>query len=123
MPTVTPFWLEQYLPALDVSEKMARISAAIADEYDTVSEISVPLPRDCVDGVFTAFWGRPELYLDSTVRGNISDFALASSEATDEGLARLAADLESGAWDARHGQLRSLPELDLGHRLFVAELS
>jgi hypothetical protein len=26
----------------------------------------------------------------------------------------------SGAWDARHGELRTLPEIDLGYRLLVA---
>ena len=36
---------------------------------------------------------------------------------------RLEADLESGEWDRRYGQLRSLPELDLGHRIIVAELA
>jgi hypothetical protein len=32
---------------------------------------------------------------------------------------RLRADLESGAWDAKWGHLRDLPELDLGYRLLV----
>ena len=117
-----PFWLERYLPALDLSEKMARISKTIEDEYGDLSEIPMPLPRDCADGLFSAFWGRPEMYLDDSVRANISHFALAEDEAVDEGLARLAWDLRSGAWDARYGHLRSPPELDLGHRLFVAEL-
>ena len=49
-------------------------------------------------------------------------FALASNDGVEEGLARLRADLGSGEWDRRHGQLRSLAELDLGHRLLVAEL-
>jgi SAM-dependent methyltransferase len=117
-----PFWLERYLPALDRSEKTAQIAAAIEDEYETVREVPVPLPRDCADGLFSAFWARPELYLESTVRGNISHFALAVDESVETGLARLAADLQSGAWDARYGELRSLPELDLGHGLFISEL-
>ena len=33
---------------------------------------------------------------------------------------RLRADLESGAWDAKLGHLRDLPELDLGYRLLVS---
>jgi SAM-dependent methyltransferase len=117
-----PFWLERYLPALDRARRMAEISQTIADEYGTIAQIPVLLPRDCADGLFSAFWGRPELYLDSTVRGNISHFALASDDAVRDGLARLEEELESGAWDARYGHLRSLAELDLGHRLFIAEL-
>jgi SAM-dependent methyltransferase len=117
-----PFWLEQYLPELDRSEKMAQIAATIGDEYGAVAEIPILLPRDCADGLFSAFWARPELYLDSTVRANISHFALAPDDAVEAGLARLEADLRSGRWDALHRQLRSMAELDLGHRLFVAEL-
>jgi SAM-dependent methyltransferase len=117
-----PFWLEQYLPALDLSEEVARISQTIEDEYGQVSEIAVPLSRQCADGLFSAFWGRPEMYLDDLVRANISHFALAEDAVVADGLARLARDLRSGGWDARYGHLRSLPELDLGHRLLVAEL-
>jgi hypothetical protein len=79
------------------------------------------LPRDCADGVFTAYWARPEMYLDGEVRQNISNFALAGEERLAEGLARLKADLESGAWDRAYGHLRALPEMDLGHRLLVTE--
>jgi hypothetical protein len=63
------------------------------------------------------------MYLDSEIRRNISNFALAAEDDLAEGLARLAADLESGEWDRRYGHLRSLPELDLGHRLLIAELA
>jgi hypothetical protein len=45
------------------------------------------------------------------------------AEPAARGLAALAADLESGRWDERHGRLREeTPELDLGLRLLVAEL-
>ena len=36
------------------------------------------------------------------------------------GLARLAADLDSGAWHERHADLLELDELDVGYRLVVA---
>jgi len=36
------------------------------------------------------------------------------------GTERLRADLASGAWDARHGRLRRLGEIDLGYRILVA---
>jgi hypothetical protein len=38
------------------------------------------------------------------------------------GQERLRADLESGRWDERHGNLRTLPELDIGLRLVRVEL-
>jgi hypothetical protein len=36
-----------------------------------------------------------------------------------EGLARLRADIESGAWARRHADLLERDELDLGYRLLV----
>jgi hypothetical protein len=101
---------------------MSAIAETIEDELWPTLKVPVPLPRDCVDGLFSAFWGRPETYLDADVRRNISNFALADENSIADGLARLRVDLESGAWDRRYGYLRSLPELDLGHRLLIAEL-
>ena len=119
-----PFWLvEDYLPALDPSPRISATAETIEDELGPVTALPVPLPRDCLDGLFSAYWGRPEMYLDSEIRRNISNFALAVEEGFAEGLARLKADLESGAWDRRYGDLRSLAELDLGHRLLIAEVA
>jgi SAM-dependent methyltransferase len=118
-----PFWLvEDYLPALDPSPRISAIVEKIEDELGPVTTRAVPLPRDCFDGLFSAYWGRPEMYLDSEIRRNISNFALAEQDDLAEGLARLEADLQSGAWDRRYAHLRSLPELDLGHRLLIAEV-
>jgi SAM-dependent methyltransferase len=119
-----PFWLtEDYLPALDPARRIAALVEAIDDELGPLAITPVPLPRDCGDGVFTSFWGRPERYLDAEARRNISNFALAGEEALAAGLAALRADLASGAWDRRHGHLRTLPALDLGHRVLVAEIA
>jgi len=116
-----PFWLvEDYLPALDEPGRTSAIVATIEQELGPRA-VPVRLPRDCVDGLFSAYWARPEMYLDGRIRRNISNFALAADEDLAWGLARLEADLASGAWDRRHGHLRSLPELDLGHRLLIAE--
>ena len=59
---------------------------------------------------------------DAGIRRNISNFALANENDLTDGLTRLRADLDSGVWDGRYGHLRLLPELDLGHRLLIAEL-
>jgi hypothetical protein len=62
------------------------------------------------------------MYLDPTIRENMSNFALAPPDEVEKGLARLRADLASGEWDRKYGHLRTLNELDLGHRLLIAEL-
>jgi len=79
----------------------------------------VPIPHDCLDGFFHAYWRRPEAYLDPSVRAGISAFALMDQGCVDEGLARLARDLDSGEWARRNGGLLELDELDGGYRLVV----
>jgi SAM-dependent methyltransferase len=81
---------------------------------------AVPIPHDCVDGFFHAYWRRPEAYLDATVRAGISVFARLPPEEVSDGLARLSADLDSGEWHRRNAELLELEELDLGYRLVVA---
>lgn len=116
-----PFWLaEDYMPALVRSQGIS--VEAIERDLGPLTSVAVPLPRDCHDGLFSAYWARPELYLDPEIRRNISNFALAPECDVEGGLARLADDLESGAWDRRYGHLRSLPELDLGHCVLIADL-
>lgn len=80
----------------------------------------VPIPHDCLDGFYHAYWRRPEAYLDPRVRAGISVFALMDPACREEGLARLASDLDSGAWHRRHADLLELEELDGGYRLIVA---
>ena len=83
----------------------------------------VPIPHDCRDGFFGAFWRRPSAYLEPAVRDGISVFAQLPSTELEEALARLRSDLETGAWDHRHAELMQLDELDLGYRLVVADLA
>jgi SAM-dependent methyltransferase len=81
---------------------------------------AVPIPHDCRDGFFHAYWRRPEAYLDPRVRAGISVFARLTPGEVEEGLAELRADLESGEWRRRNAELLDLDELDLGYRLVVA---
>jgi hypothetical protein len=81
----------------------------------------VPIPHDCQDGFLGAFWRRPAAYLDPAVRAAISAFWQLDPEHVRRGAARLADDLRSGRWEARHGALRERESLDLGYRLVVAE--
>jgi SAM-dependent methyltransferase len=80
----------------------------------------VPIPHDCLDGFFHAYWRRPEAYLDPEVRAGISVFSALGAEEVEAGLARLSAHLESGEWHRRNAALLELHELDLGYRLVVA---
>jgi hypothetical protein len=82
--------------------------------------VPVPIPHDCTDGFFGAYWRRPSLYLDHRVRSAISAFALAEVEHYREGLERLDADLRSGAWHRRYGDVLDAESVDLGYRLVVA---
>ncbi len=84
---------------------------------------TVPVPADCVDGFLLSFWSRPEAVLDPGARAATSGFARMDAAAEADVVQRLARDLATGEWDARHGHLRALPSLDVGLRLVVAELS
>jgi SAM-dependent methyltransferase len=80
----------------------------------------VPVPHDCRDGFFAAYWRRPEAYLDPTVRAGISGFGLLDPALVERALGFLAADLESGEWHRRNAELLHADQLDLGYRLVIA---
>ena len=62
------------------------------------------------------------MVLDPEVRRAASIWHRMPAEATERGLERLRADLESGRWDEKHGHLRTQDELDIGLRLVCLEL-
>jgi len=82
-----------------------------------------PIPKECTDGFWLAIYDRPEMHLDPDVRRASSSWHHMDQDEIDQGLAKLAADLESGHWDERNGHLRTQPELDVGLRLLTAELA
>ena len=115
------FWLTRdYLPGFN------RLPGMTID--DVVSCLggaerrSVPIPHDCADGFYHAYWRRPEAYLDENVRANISIFWRLDQEEVSEALARLRDDLASGRWHERNAELLTLSEFDYGHVLLVREL-
>jgi SAM-dependent methyltransferase len=81
----------------------------------------VPLPHDCLDGFYHAYWRRPRAYLDDEVRNNISVFRRLPSADVRDAVDRLRRDLDDGTWQARHGALMGRTELDLGLRIVVGE--
>jgi SAM-dependent methyltransferase len=122
-------WLvTDYLPELgDIEDGRAPAPAWVADVLGgrggrTHIEI-VPVPADCTDGFQNAYWRRPEAYLDPGVQACASTLAVLDRAVLDRGLGRLADDLASGAWHARHGDLLGRDEFDGGYRLVVAESS
>ena len=114
------FWLSAaYLPDDAVEWDVARCPTleTVARLIGPGAEVTpVPVPHDCSDGFFGAFWRRPEAYLDPVVRAGISNLAQ-FGDALAPAFDRLAADLESGEWHRRHAGLLGLDELDLGYRI------
>jgi SAM-dependent methyltransferase len=115
-------WLGEYFPrAVEIHQESMPPAEELAALLGPEAEVEeIPMPRLCEDAFFCALWDRPELHLDPEVRQASSCWHLMSPEETEPGLAALRADLESGAWDERHGELRTAPELDVGMRLLTA---
>jgi SAM-dependent methyltransferase len=115
------FWLSDYVPAMNAqAHSWAATIEGVTGPLGTDRVEVLPVPHDCRDGFMAAYWRRPERYLDPGVRANISGLALLPAADIEPGMARLAADLESGAWHERYGHLLELDELDAGYRIVVA---
>jgi SAM-dependent methyltransferase len=117
------FWLTtEYFPEMiDLDLRRFPTMDRLRQCLGAIRVTPVPIPHDCQDGFLGAYWRRPEAYLDPVVRGALSSFAQLGPERLRDRLARLAADLASGHWEARHGTLRNQESLDLGYRLVTAE--
>lgn len=117
-PAFRGFWLADYLPELvALDEAQMPAMADYAAWLGPVDISPVPIPHDCADGFLAAYWRRPRLYLDARVRAAISSFWVLGD--VSEALARLASDLDSGAWARRYPGLADLDECDCGYRLVV----
>ncbi|HEY4094633.1 MAG TPA: methyltransferase domain-containing protein [Baekduia sp.] len=116
------FWLNDYVPEVIAVERrrFPAIADVVAKLGGDVEVTAVPIPLDCVDGFGEAYYGRPEAFLDPTVRQSQSGWMLADPRAVERGVTLLRADLTSGAWDARHAHLRTRPERVGAVRLIVA---
>jgi hypothetical protein len=85
--------------------------------------IAAPIPHDCADGFYGAFWRRPTAYLEASVRAGISVFDALDAEDVSQAVHELGADLRSGAWGVRHRELRHRSELHPGYYVVIAERS
>ena len=116
------FWGLEYFPEAKLlpSELSPPDEALLRRHLDVRDVRQLLVPNDCLDGFGAAFWARPEAYLEADVQAGMSWLALLSEEARARGTQRLHDDLATGAWDRRHGHLRSQPHFDAGYRLAVA---
>ncbi|MFF7364913.1 methyltransferase domain-containing protein [Streptomyces sp. NPDC008125] len=114
------FWLTRdYLPEFaDVLAEFPSL-AEMADAIGARVE-PVPVPWDCADGLFEAYWRRPDAYLEEHVRRAMSVWTRVGPEAEQRAVRSLGADLRSGRWAERNGGLAGLDAVDLGLRLLVA---
>jgi len=117
------FWLtDAYFPEIvELDRGRCPSVADLVRHLGNCQVDRIAIPHDCLDGFLAAYWRRPEAYLDPKVRAGISGFALLDPGIVTRGVARLAADLESGAWAERFGHLRQLEALDVCYRLLIAD--
>ncbi len=114
------FWLiEEYLPLVAQHEEPLATLKAVCDALHVTDILTIPVPWDCTDGFFGAYWRRPQAYLDPRARAAISSLAVLDEQYIDNAMRQLKRDLDDGLWDARHRHLSSLEELDLGYRLVI----
>ena len=114
------FWLTRdYLP--EVADflvdwpPLTELACAVGARIEPV-----PIPWDCADGFFEAYWRRPEAYLDDEVRRGVSIWAKVGPDAEQRAVRSLRDDLASGRWAERNRELADLDAADLGLRLLVA---
>jgi len=121
-PPLAGHWMVQdYVPRLyEVHAEMIGSIDIVTAALPGAEMETIPIPRLCEDGFWCALWDRPELHLDPDVRRASSGWHQIDAEEVERGLTALRADLQSGAWDERHGHLRTAPELDIGLRLVIA---
>ncbi len=123
------FWMTRdYLPGLvDLIPTPYREGGywlrELRDALGPIDVRRVPVPHDCRDGFYQAFWRRPAAYLDRRVRDGTSVFQRLPEVEVTAAMRHLHDDLESGAWGARYDHLQGVDELDVGLRLVVARVA
>ncbi|WP_329557149.1 MerR family transcriptional regulator [Streptomyces sp. NBC_00696] len=114
------FWLTRdYLPEFaDVLATFPSL-AGMADAIGARVE-PVPVPWDCADGLFEAYWRRPEVYLEDHVRRAASVWTRVGPQAEQRAVHSLTDDLATGRWAERNSDLAERDIADLGLRLLTA---
>jgi SAM-dependent methyltransferase len=117
------FWLfAEYLPeAVATSSQRPPTPEDIGKRLGGASVSVVPVSPWCRDGFVSAYWKRPEAFLDPEVRKCCSGFAELPEALVEERMGWLATDLDSGRWKANHSRLLDTTSFDGGLRLVVAD--
>jgi SAM-dependent methyltransferase len=113
------FWLTRdYLPEV---AGLARGHPTLAERAGAIGARMepVPIPWDCADGFFHAYWRRPTFYLQPTVRRATSVWARVGPAAEQRAVRALRADLAGGRWLSRNHAIAALDEAELGARLLI----
>lgn len=116
------FWNVHYFPAVVEAER---------HRYPTLDFIThclgkknviqaIPVPFDCTDGFQEAFYGRPEAFLNKDIRSAQSAWGFISDELEEHYVKNFAAELKSGAWDEKYGELRKTKTFTGALRLITA---
>ncbi|MER7055963.1 MerR family transcriptional regulator [Streptomyces sp. NPDC000351] len=114
------FWLTRdYLPEFATVLAHFPSLAGMADAIDARTE-PVPVPWDCTDGLFEAYWRRPRAYLEDPVRRAMSVWTRVGPQAEQRAVRSLSDDLDSGRWTELNSHLADLDAADLGLRLLIA---
>ncbi len=114
------FWLTRdYLPEIaDFSigrPSLTEQARAIGARMEPVL-----IPWDCADGLFEAYWRRPDAYLDDHVRLGMSVWSRVGTDAEQRAVRNLGDDLASGRWAERNRDLIDREAAELGLRLLIA---
>ena len=116
------FWLTRdYLPEF-AGSRGCRVLASLPDLAAAIGARTepVPIPWDCADGFYEAYWRRPEAYLDEGVRRGISVWDALGPDVEQRAVRSLRDDLASGRWAERNRDLVDLDAAELGARLLIA---
>jgi ubiquinone/menaquinone biosynthesis C-methylase UbiE len=81
--------------------------------------IPVPVTLNCKDQFIEALYGKPEAFLRPEVRKAQSLWGFLPEGMEQRIVKKLQEDLTSGAWEKKHGHLRTLPEFQGALRLVV----
>ena len=116
------FWLNRdYLPEF-AALRAVRVLASVSDLAGVIGARleSVPIPWDCADGFYEAYWRRPEAYLDEHVRRGVSVWDGLGPDVEQRAVRSLRGDLASGRWAERNHEILDLDAAELGARLLIA---
>lgn len=121
--TTATFWLARdYLPEVQLRERDLPTTEYVLRALGPgAREVVLPVPHDCADGVFAAYWARPQMYLDASVRNAMSGVRLLPQDIVETAMWRLGRDLADGTWHDRYGSALAISEPhDFGYRLIVS---